>query len=285
MQRLLNALRRTGATRSIMLSDLDFANGRVSCTRSDARAGWLNHRPVDPAAQLVASVHVNNHSYCHGLHVGAQTSCIPCQSGYGLIRGCRGGRSGSPKPLGRARPLNAMVSIRSRAGSLSIVWATRLVSLTVVDSVLAFVQRRGPIAVMVLSKSQLAGPVEQGRAGKCDSRQPALEVILEAGRPCLHEKVPGPISPPGCEPNRPPTVAGIHAKTDTLGTTNETDDSGRFRVYVPSRVEAVVLKGVEARRRESRGITQPCGRHNPRQHRRKAFRETDSSRLIDIGQP
>jgi hypothetical protein len=130
---------------------------------------------------------------------------------------------------------------------------------------------------------QLAGLVEKGRADKYDSMQPEPGVTVAAGSRWFNEKAPGPIAPAGCEPNRPLTVLGAHAKTDTVGITIETDDRGRFRVHIPSRPRAVVLKGVEAHCRESRGSTQPCGRHNPAQHRREAFREpTGASKLIDI---
>lgn len=55
MQSLVDAVRGTGARQPIILNGLGWGNDLSQ---------WLAYRPVDPAGQLVAGVHVYNHSQC-----------------------------------------------------------------------------------------------------------------------------------------------------------------------------------------------------------------------------
>lgn len=55
MQRLLDAVRATGATQPVMVGGLAYANDL---------SGWLANAPSDPAKQLVASFHLYNFNIC-----------------------------------------------------------------------------------------------------------------------------------------------------------------------------------------------------------------------------
>jgi endoglucanase len=58
MQQLINAVRSTGSKQPVLLEGLAYGN-RLSATDSGP-ISWLTYKPVDPAGQLVASVHVYN---------------------------------------------------------------------------------------------------------------------------------------------------------------------------------------------------------------------------------
>jgi hypothetical protein len=75
MQQLVSAVRTTGATQPIMLSGLDYANGVE---------GWLTHIPVDPADQLIASVHVYNTASCNTVACWDQWY-VPIASHYPVV--------------------------------------------------------------------------------------------------------------------------------------------------------------------------------------------------------
>jgi hypothetical protein len=64
MQQLVNAVRSTGATQPLMAGGLNWS-GDLS--------QWLQHEPVDPLHQLVASVHIYNFSECNTSSCWQQT--------------------------------------------------------------------------------------------------------------------------------------------------------------------------------------------------------------------
>ncbi len=77
MQSLVDAVRQAGATQPVLVGGLNWA-GDVS--------GWLAYRPVDPAAQEAASVHVYNFSACNtaacwSSEIGPVAATVPVVTG------------------------------------------------------------------------------------------------------------------------------------------------------------------------------------------------------------